>query len=49
LLNSTGIVAGHWGIFEWLAQLHQITGMLFLLCMIYMLYIVRREKFGAHS
>jgi len=41
VLSSTKIVANQWGIFEWIAQLHQITGMLFLLCMVYMLYIVR--------
>jgi cytochrome c oxidase assembly protein subunit 15 len=44
VLSSLQIVANRWGIFEWLAQLHQITGMLFLLCMIYMLFIVRRSK-----
>ena len=44
VLNSTKITANRWGIFEWLAQLHQITGMFFLLCMIYMLYIVRPDK-----
>jgi cytochrome c oxidase assembly protein subunit 15 len=41
LISSTQIIPNHWGIFEWLAQLHQITGMLFLLCMIYILFIVR--------
>ena len=44
VLSSLQIVANRWGIFEWLAQLHQITGMLFLLCMIYMLFIVRRSS-----
>ncbi len=41
VLGSTMIVANHWGIFEWTAQLHQIMGMLFLLCMVYMLFMVR--------
>lgn len=41
VISSTKIVANHWGVFEWLAQLHQVTGMLFLLCMVYMLYIIR--------
>ena len=44
VLSSTKIVANHWGIFEWIAQLHQITGMLFLLCMVYMLYVIRPVK-----
>ncbi|MBS1918036.1 MAG: COX15/CtaA family protein [Bacteroidetes bacterium] len=44
VLSSTQIVASKWGIFEWFAQFHQITGMLFLLSMIYMLYLVRSEK-----
>jgi len=43
VLSSLQIIANRWGVFEWLAQLHQITGMLFLLCMIYMLFIVRRS------
>jgi cytochrome c oxidase assembly protein subunit 15 len=44
VLKSTEIIPNHWGIFEWLAQLHQVIGMLFLLSMIYMLYIARRVK-----
>jgi cytochrome c oxidase assembly protein subunit 15 len=40
LLTSPGIVPHHWVVFDWLAQLHQITGLLFLLTMIGMLYIV---------
>jgi cytochrome c oxidase assembly protein subunit 15 len=44
VLTSPQITPNHWGIFEWLAQLHQVTGMLFLLLMIYMLYITRRVK-----
>jgi heme a synthase len=49
VLNSTRIVANQWGIFEWLAQLHQIAGMFFLLCMVYMLYIIRPGKSPAHG
>jgi len=41
VLNGSSIVANHWGFFEWMAQLHQLTAMLFLLIMIYMLYVVR--------
>ncbi len=44
VLTSTKIVANHWGFFEWLAELHQITGMLFLTCMLYMLYLIKPLK-----
>jgi cytochrome c oxidase assembly protein subunit 15 len=40
LLTSPGIVPQHWGLFDWLAQLHQIVGLLFLLAMVRMLYLV---------
>ncbi len=41
VLASTGIVAGRWGVFEWVAQLHQIVAMLLLLSLIWMLFLVR--------
>jgi len=41
LLTSTGILPGHWGAFEWMAQLHQLTGMLLLLSLVWMLFVVR--------
>ena len=44
LLTSPGIVPHHWGAFDWLAQLHQITGLLFLLTMVGMLYLVAPVK-----
>lgn len=40
LLTSPGIIPHHWGAFDWLAQFHQITGLLFLLTMVGMLYLV---------
>jgi heme a synthase len=40
VLTSPGIIPHQWVVFDWLAQLHQITGLLFLLTMIGMLYIV---------
>jgi len=43
LLTSPGIVPHHWGAFEWLAQFHQITGLVFLLTMVGMLYLVKQE------
>jgi heme a synthase len=42
LLTSRTIVPNHWVPFDWLAELHQVNAMLFLLTMIYMLYLVRR-------
>jgi len=41
LLTSPGIVPNRWVAFDWLAQLHQITGLLFLLTIVGMLYLVR--------
>jgi len=44
LLASPHIVPNRWGLFEWIAQLHQVTGMLYLLTMVFMLYLVRPVK-----
>ncbi|SRR5579871_365898 len=41
VINSPLILANHWGFFEWMAQLHQLVALLFLLTMIYMRYLVR--------
>lgn len=41
VVTSTRIVPGHWGLFEWMAQLHQLTGMMFLLSLVWMLYLVK--------
>ena len=43
LVTSPGIVPNHWGPFEWFAQLHQVTGMLFALSLVGLFYIVRRR------
>jgi len=43
LVTSSGIVPNHWGAFEWFAQLHQITGMLFALSLVGLFFIVRRR------
>jgi cytochrome c oxidase assembly protein subunit 15 len=40
-ISSTSIIPNHWGTFDWLAQLHQVTGMFFLLTMVWMLYVIR--------
>lgn len=44
ILTSTGIVPGQWGIFEWMAQLHQLTGMCLLLSLVFTLFVVRGNK-----
>jgi heme a synthase len=44
VITSPSIVPNHWVLFDWLAQLHQITGMLFMLAMVWMLYIIRNHK-----
>lgn len=43
VLTSTGIIPGHWGAFEWMAQLHQLTGMLLLLSLVWILYLLKRN------
>ena len=40
LLTSPWIRAQHWVAFDWLAEFHQITGLVFLLTMVGMLYLV---------
>jgi cytochrome c oxidase assembly protein subunit 15 len=45
LKGSAAIVAGHWGLFEWTAQCHQLVGMLFMLVMVYMLFLIRPKPF----
>lgn len=49
VLTSTGIIPNHWGTFEWLAQLHQITGMLLLLSLVAMLFLTRPSFFKQPS
>ncbi|HLX92089.1 MAG TPA: COX15/CtaA family protein [Puia sp.] len=44
VLGSPTIQANHWGPFEWIAQAHQVIGMLFLLSLLNVLYLVRRHK-----
>jgi cytochrome c oxidase assembly protein subunit 15 len=44
VLTSTAIVPNAWGSFEWMAQLHQLTGMLFLLLLVGLLYLTAGGK-----
>jgi cytochrome c oxidase assembly protein subunit 15 len=41
VINSTSIVAGKFRLFESLAEFHQLTGMLLLLCLLSVLYILK--------
>jgi cytochrome c oxidase assembly protein subunit 15 len=43
VLVSPGIIPNHWGLFEWVAQLHQLAGMFLLLSFVWTLYLVRRS------
>jgi cytochrome c oxidase assembly protein subunit 15 len=45
VLTSPGIVPNQWGIFEWMAQLHQLVAMLFLLSLITILYLTSTKSF----
>jgi cytochrome c oxidase assembly protein subunit 15 len=47
VLTSTGIVPNQWGTFEWMAQLHQLTGMLLLLSFVFLLYLTISGKKSA--
>jgi cytochrome c oxidase assembly protein subunit 15 len=47
--SSPFIVPNRWGIFDWLAQMHQVVAMLYLLTMVWMLYIVRSRQSLAYS
>jgi cytochrome c oxidase assembly protein subunit 15 len=44
VLTSIAIIPNKWGSFEWLAFLHQLTGMSFLLAMVWMLYLSTISK-----
>jgi len=44
ILLSTKIVLGHFGIFEWLALAHQLTGMLLLLSLVSNVYLINGNK-----
>jgi heme a synthase len=44
LWASTYIVPNRWGIFEWMAQLHQVVGMLLLLSLVAQLFLTRRAS-----
>lgn len=43
VLTATKIIPNRWGLFEWMAQLHQLAGMCLLLSFVWVLYLVRRK------
>lgn len=43
VLTSVIIVPNHWGIFEWMAQLHQLIAMFLLLSLIWMAYLIKSK------
>ncbi len=44
VITSTHIVPNRWGIFEWMAQWHQLIAMLLLLSLVGMLYLLRDKE-----
>jgi len=43
VLTSIQIVPNHWGVFEWLAQFHQLFAMFLLLSLIWMVYLIKSK------
>ena len=43
VLTSVQIVPNHWGIFEWLAQFHQLVAMFLLLSLFWMAYLIKSK------
>jgi heme a synthase len=43
VLTSVQIVPNHWGIFEWIAQIHQLIAMFLLLSIIWMTYLIKSK------
>jgi cytochrome c oxidase assembly protein subunit 15 len=41
VLNATTIIPGKFGVYEWIAQLHQLVAMFFLMAMIWMIYLLK--------
>lgn len=43
VLLSVRIIPNHWGIFEWMAQLHQLFAMFLLLSLVWMAYLLKSK------
>ena len=46
VLTSTGIRPNHWVLFDWLAQFHQVIGLLFMMVMVWTLYITKVNRYS---
>lgn len=44
VLASLKIVINHWGIFEWIAQMHQFVAVLLLLSLVWMAYLLKTKE-----
>ena len=44
VINGNRIVAGKFGVFEWLAEIHQLTGMLLLLSLVAVVYVAGKKQ-----
>lgn len=44
VLKSTGIIPNQWGVFEWMAQLHQLGAMLLLLSLVWIMYLLKQKR-----
>ena len=44
VVNSYKVVPQQWGLFEWMAECHQVVAMLLLLSLVFPLYLLRRTK-----
>lgn len=49
VLNGNKIVAGKFGVFEWMAELHQLTGMLLLLSLVSLIYILGKKQVAVNE
>jgi cytochrome c oxidase assembly protein subunit 15 len=43
VITSVRIIPNHWGIFEWMAQLHQLFAMFLLLSLVWMVYLLKSK------
>ncbi len=44
VIFSIKIIPNYWGLFEWMAQLHQLIAMFLLLSLVWIAYVVRNKK-----
>jgi heme a synthase len=44
VITSPSVIPNHWNMFQWVAAFHQVTGMLFMLAVIWMIYLTGTGK-----